>query len=335
MIVENMLQTIEGLFRRANYEIMSFYKVGSKKNKFCFDLLAKKDDKLYTVKLFSNIDNVNDEMIKEIKILSSLLNSKPILIGIKNRYEKLKDNTIYVREDLPFININTLENILTKNLFPHVLAKRGGGIVFLDGRLMKTLREQKNITRKELSEELGVTKRTICAYETETMRPSEKIGQKIMKLLEDGSLFRKINVLEWNLRFTIDQKELFSEEELNEFESHLNEVLDDIGLSSYWYKKGVVPFKLSLYSEFRKDKNEIYPVFSGISDEEHKINTHQLQCLKMFTQLLSKKALLIVDNTIRIPRVLSQNKIPVIRINVLEKMDDENDFIEFIQESEE
>ncbi|MHA1150218.1 MAG: helix-turn-helix domain-containing protein [Promethearchaeota archaeon] len=332
-MIKQAIQKVDQMFKRANYETMNFVSMGAKKPKFCFDLLAKKGDNFYCIKIFSNIDNLNEKIIKEIKALSTLLKSIPILIGLKNRYEILKDNAIYVRDDLPFITMNTLDNIIQNNLFPHILARRGGGVVFLDGKLMKTLREEKNISRKELSEELNVTKRTICAYENESMRPSEKVAQKIIGLLENASLFRKINVLEWNIKFTINKDELFGSEHHSEFENYLYGVLKDIGLSSYWYKQGVVPFKLTLFSSNEvAGKNQVYPIFSSTSEEDQKINAIQLEALAKFSKILAKKAILIVDNTIRIPDVLLRNKIPVIRIKSLEKLDGEDEFIEFIQE---
>jgi putative transcriptional regulator len=252
------------------------------------------------------------------------------LIGIRNRYQKLDDNTIYVREGLPFITLNTFENIMNEQ-HPYILARRGGGIVFLDGKLMKIIREKKSITRKELSDILGVTKRTICSYENESMHPSEKIAEKINNLLENNDLFKKINLFGWTIKDSIDQEEI---SELGEFESHIQDIIEDIGLSSYWYKKGSVPFKLSLYSQSDQIKfNGFYPLFSGISDEQGKVNEMSFKCLNIFTKLFQKTSLFIIDNNIKIPEPFKQAKIPIVKIKNLEKVDDEKEFIELIQES--
>jgi len=264
-----------------------------------------------------------------------LLKSKPILIGIRNRYQELEDNTIYIREGLPFITLTTLKNIINKDLYPYILARRGGGIMFLNGNVMKLIREKHSISRKELSELLGVTKRTVCAYENESMRPSEKIANKISDILNNQAIFRKINLFDWNFQFEIDQKESQEDIDLNPFESHLQEVLDDIGISSYWYKKSTIPFKLSLYSNIpdEKDESSFYPLFSGVSEENKKINELSFKCLKMFTELFHANSLFIVNNDIKIPDSLKNIKIPIVRIRKLEKVDDEAEFIDLIQES--
>ena len=153
-MTETILNKINEILKKADFETLFLDEYSNKKSKFCFDILVKKEDSIFSVKLISNIDNISPEIIDDIKSLSLLLNSKPLLIGVRNRYQKLEDNTIYIREGLPFITLNTLENILTRNKYPYILAKRGGGVVFLNGALMKEFREQHLISRKELSEKL-------------------------------------------------------------------------------------------------------------------------------------------------------------------------------------
>ncbi len=334
-MTNTVIEKIDDLLKKANFETLKIGNFASRtKTKFCFDLLVKKDAQVFSVKIFPNIDNLNPDLIRDIKQLSFILKSKPLLIGIRNRYQKLEDNTIYVREGLPFITLNTFEKILTKNIFPYILARRGGGVVFLDGTLMKTLREKQLITRKELSERLGVTKRTVSAYENESMRPSDQIAVKILKILENNEIFKKINVFKWNIKSHQEDIDLLEEKELNDFESHVQTIVNDIGLSSYWYKKGSIPFKLSLFSSIDKIEQEgFYPLFSAISEEQRKINQMNFQCLKMFNELFHKTALFIVNNDVRIPVSIKKDDIHIVKIKNLEEIDDEEDFIELIQES--
>lgn len=335
--MEKVIQGLEMLFKKNNYEVLAFHDLIKKKNKFCFDFLVKKSNLFYLIKVFPNIDNIKESMLEDIKALCQLLNCQPILIGIKNRYNALDENTIYLREGLPFISSETIHTILNNDSYPYSLSRKGGRVVFLDGNLMKNLREQKSITRKEMAEKLEVTKRTVSAYENEKMHPSEAIGKRILELLDDNSLFKKINIFEWSLKFSIDQKDLFDNVELNPFESQLKGIIDDIGLSSYWYNKGQVPFKLSLYSSIdspeNKEKMNIYPLFSEISSEKDKLNKLNLKSFMEFTNLFRKQGFLIVDNNFRIPDLV-KNKIPIIKIKRLEKLDSEEEFIDLIQDSE-
>ena len=53
----------------------------------------------------------------------------------------------------------------------------------------------------------------------------------------------------------------------------------------------------------------------------------------MFTEFFHTNSLFIVNNDIKIPDSLKKIKIPIVRIRNLEKLDDEAEFIDLIQES--
>lgn len=332
LTIDNIIQKVASLLREAHFETFHFEEP-TKRIKFCFDILVKKDNSIFLVKVFPNIDNLNESVIENIKLLSVLLNSKPLLIGIKNRYQNLEDNTIYIRGELPFITFKTLENVLKEQKYPHILARRGGGVIFLDGDLMKSLREQKSISRKEISDKLGVTKRTLCSYENETMRPSQKIADKILQILDDKSIFRKINVFEWQIKVNFIQEESSQKRDLTDFESHLQDIFEDIGVSTIWYKKGQLPFELSISSNnyALNAGEEFYPVLSGLSQETTKVSKLNLHHLSSFAEFFHKNAFFIVNNDFKI----SDNKIgvPVIKLKDLEKMDTEKDLVEIFEES--
>lgn len=333
--MEKILQKIEQLLKNANFEIFSF-NFSSKRQNYCYDFIVKKNDLVFIVKVFSNIDNIDDDMLKGIKLLSKILKSKPLLIGVRNRYQKLEDNTIYLRDDLPFITITTLENVLKQQLYPFILARRGGGVVFLDGELMKEIREEKKISRKELSEKIGVTKRTLCSYESENMRPSMEVAEKIETVLETDSFFRNINVLDWRFEFNFKKEGVEKDQELNPFEEHIQNIINDIGIESYWYKKGRFPFEMLISS---KDldlnyESHFYPLFSEVSNIKEKLKKINLNNLRIFSKLFHKHSLWIIEDNLEVPKLFTKEKIPVIKIKHLEKIDDEKEFINLVQGSE-
>ncbi|MEJ2248318.1 MAG: helix-turn-helix domain-containing protein [Candidatus Lokiarchaeota archaeon] len=330
-MTDKIIQRINKLLIESGYQTFVFDSE-SQRALFCFDLIVKKDDLVFIVKIFSNIDNIDNEMIEGLKTLSSLLKSKPLLIGKKNRYQTLEKNTIYIRNGLPFITIETLENIIQQDLYPYILARRGGNVIFLDGELMRALREKKKISRKELSEKLGVARRTVCSYESGNMRPSQEMAERISNILGSESLFRNINVFEWH--FDVNFQEIDTELDLTPFQEHLKDVIEDIGIRGFFYRHGYMPFDLSLISKSQKTEpfEGIYPVLSGISEEIKRITIKKLQSLCNFTQLFHRKGLFIVENDFKLPDNLDSQNIPFVKIKILEKIDDETEFINFIKE---
>ncbi|MFO8017139.1 MAG: helix-turn-helix domain-containing protein [Promethearchaeia archaeon] len=335
--MEKIVEKANNLLKQLNYHTFTFI---GEQSKFCFDLLVKKGNYILMLKVFSNIDNIDKEEIENIKSLSILLKSKPVLIGIRNRYQKLDDSTIYVRYGLPFITYTTFKRILTKNQYPHILARRGGGVIYLDGDLMKNIRSEKRISRKELSEELGVAKRTVFSYENEKMRPSKEIANKILNILEESSIFRRINVFEWHMKFDLSQEIFHKKQELSEFKAHLQNIINDIGISSLWYEQGNAPFEVTMYSsdyiskgednKSGKRKRNFYPLFSGVSDDAQRVKDINIEALNMFTRLFNKKGIFIVDNDFKLPDNYLK-KLPFIKIKQLDKIDTEEEFIDFIK----
>lgn len=332
-MIEDIKTHITDLFREADFETLYLDNSAESSFRYCFDALVKRDNKIFLVKVFKNIDNLNDSVMEGIKNLSLLLNSKPILVGIKNRYQKLDENTIYIRNELPFISLQTLKNILKTKKFPHILARRGGGVVFLDGELVKKLREDKNISRKDLSEQIEVAKRTVCSYENETMRPSEEMADKILNILKDESIYRKINLFEWQVKVSFAEKEHMRGQDLTDFESHLKDVFDDIGMNTFWYKKGLTPFEFSISSQnyvLDSDKT-FYPLFSGLSEQNDKVSKMNLKRLIDFAQAVHKNAIFIVNNEFKVPDIFKRVKIPILKMKNLEKIDNEDEFKDFFQ----
>ena len=331
----NLLQGLETLFKKNNYEVIAFHSLLNKKNKFNLDFIAKKNNLVYLVKLFSNIDNISEAVIKNIILLCRLLNCKPILIGLKNRYQTLEDGTIYLREGLPFISSGTLSAIVNNNIYPSSLSRKGGKVIFLDGNLLKTLREEKNLSRKEISEKLEITKRTFCSYENESMRPSQKIAEKILEIFDDKSIFRNINVFEWQVKVNFTQEDSSKKRDLTDFESHLQDIFEDIGVSTIWYKKGQVPFEISISSKnyLLNPEDDFYPVFSGLSEENTKVSKSNLQNLTTFAKIFHKNAFFIVNNDFKISDVFHKTGVQVVKLKELEKIDTEEDFVEFFEET--
>lgn len=323
------LERLEDLLNSNGFMIFSS---NSTKEKFCFDLIAKKRDILLVLRILSNIDNISEEILEEMKFFSKLVNAVPILIGEKNRRIKLEDFTIYVRKNLPIVNFKTFESVIKDNLYPYILSKRGGGAIFLDGSRLKLLREEKEVSRKEFSEMVGITKRSLCSYERGLMNTSVETAKKMQEIL-DVSIIKKINLLKWN--FQVNLEELFQQDvEKSEFDEVIEGVLQDIGFSTFWNKRNLNPYDLFITSKNEKSeesKDSFFPVCSSINDKAEKLSELKLSNLMKISTILDKIYLHFVDNTFKKSSITSK-KLPIIRLKELESIDDVERFKNFIKE---
>ncbi|GAH08623.1 unnamed protein product, partial [marine sediment metagenome] len=69
LMTSTVIEQINNLLKKANYETFLLESFATTKSKFCFDLIVKKDDQIFSVKVFPNIDNLNPDLISDIKSL--------------------------------------------------------------------------------------------------------------------------------------------------------------------------------------------------------------------------------------------------------------------------
>jgi len=78
----------------------------------CFDMAARKKLLLILLKVLVNIDSINESHVQEIKKVSNTFLASPIIVGVKSKTTKLKEDVVYERHGLPAIGIETLKNIV-------------------------------------------------------------------------------------------------------------------------------------------------------------------------------------------------------------------------------
>ena len=130
-----------------------------------FDLAARKGDVLIFCKVLYNIDGLNEETAREMKSLARYLGGTAVLIGAKTRDQMLEDSVVYMRYDIPAVNVQTLYDYFVEDVPPLVSAAPGGLYVSIDGDVLKEARKRTAMSLGALATELGVSRRTISKYE--------------------------------------------------------------------------------------------------------------------------------------------------------------------------
>jgi len=90
----------------------------------CFDLLARKQDKILLIKVLEDANAVNKVHVNEMNVVSSYVNAVPVIIAEKAG-DKLEDNILYTRFNLYTLNFITFVNSI-KNKFPFVKRTQAG-----------------------------------------------------------------------------------------------------------------------------------------------------------------------------------------------------------------
>jgi putative transcriptional regulator len=159
--------------------------------KGCFDLLARKEEKIILIKAVEDANSLNQESVEEMKKISSCVDATPLILTEKSG-NKLENNIVYSRFGVFTINLTTFCNALKQKL-PFVKSGKAGLTASIDGKKLKGRREEEGMSLKELSRKIGVSKRMITDYENYNSEMMLKNAWKLYDLF-GTEVFKQINV---------------------------------------------------------------------------------------------------------------------------------------------
>jgi len=194
----------ETILKDINHLLVSYgYKTSNIYDRSCFDILARKNNVLIILKILVNIDSLTAMQAEELSKISGTFLASPIIIGLKSKHHYLEDDVVYERHEIPVISPQTLCDIIVNNMHPEILAKRGGYYVKINGSLLKQLREQKNLSLKELADLSHVSRETIYKYEQGNSQTYPETAIMLEEVL-NKPITLSINLLESEQKNTLD-----------------------------------------------------------------------------------------------------------------------------------
>lgn len=131
----------------------------------CFDMIARRDLILLLLKVLINVDGFSNQQAQEIKRLAQTFLASPLIVGFKSKTEPLEEDVLYERHGIPVVAPETLRNMVVDEVYPEILADRGGYYVKIDGDIIKEVREKHNLSLKDLADLAHVSRETIYKYE--------------------------------------------------------------------------------------------------------------------------------------------------------------------------
>jgi len=157
-----LIEGVRGILAKAGFYVSKPIVMRS----ISFDIVARRDETLLIIKVLSNVDAFSKENAEEIKVLAEALQASPLLIGEKSGSGDIEEGIVYSRFGVPIISIETLSDYLLEGVPPFIFAAPGGLYVRLDSELLRSIREERNISLGTLAEVAGVSRRTIKMYES-------------------------------------------------------------------------------------------------------------------------------------------------------------------------
>jgi len=157
----------------------------------CFDLFARKEEKIMLIKLIQDANSLKQESIEEMKRIAGCIDATPLIITEKSGNE-LEDNVVYSRFGAYTLNKITFRNSLKQKL-PFVKSGRAGLTVNVHGKNLRNIREDYEMSLNDVSRKIGVSKRMIINYENSNSEMDVRKAWKLYDLF-GKEVFNKIDI---------------------------------------------------------------------------------------------------------------------------------------------
>ncbi len=220
-----------------------------------FDVIARKDDKLFVVRVSINADSSQIKDAKELKVLCEAIDASPLYISLLGGQKKLKKGVVYSRKGIPLITPETLKDMILEGVPPYVFSAPGGFYVKMDSEILEKARKEKKISLNKLADIGGVSRKAIQKYE-DGMGADLEVALKLEEFLGED-LILPINPFE---KEDSDEEYPESLENYSKLERSIFESLRSIG-----YK--IVPTCKCPFEAVTEDDDTV--ILSGIESEKN------------------------------------------------------------------
>ncbi len=174
---DQVLLQINKLLSNHGFETSNIY------DRSCFDMVARRELLLLLLKVLINVDGLSNIHAQEIKKVAQTFLGSPLIVGLKSKTEPLEEDVVYERHGIPVIAPETLRNMVVDEVYPEILADRGGYFVPIDGNVIKEIREKENLSLKDLADIAHVSRETIYKYEHGIVRACPETAMILESIL--------------------------------------------------------------------------------------------------------------------------------------------------------
>lgn len=249
-----------------------------------FDLVARRDNSLLIIKVLTNIDAFPEEVAKELRVLSVLLQGCPLLIGERSSVGFLEEDVVYDRFGIKAITTQTLTNHFLEGIPLSVYAAPGGLYVNLDNEKLSRLRREQNVSLGSFARYVRVSRKTVQMYE-EGMNAQVEVATRIEEFF-GRDMTTSIDILGPPPRQKKESATIRGDPAtLHEFQREIFSLLQHVGYT-------ITPMERCPFEAVSQDKKDVLLTGVGIYDKKLQ---KRAQIVSSISKITEKHAVLITD----------------------------------------
>jgi putative transcriptional regulator len=284
----------------------------------CFDLVARRGERLILVKVLSNIDSLTKEDAVALQQVAFFFNATALVVGEKARRGVLEEGTVYKRYGVYTVTPPSFNSVTADGESPREFVQRGGRFVAIDGAKLREARTYRKMTKEQLAECVEVSTRAILAYEKEEMDVSSDVAERLEKVLETD-LTIPIDILRKPVgRKHLDRPRL--PKDIPDIEKRVNEFFERLGMKVLWTDRA--PFHVAA-------KEPGPPLLTGIGSLKSLTLHKRVEILKSVSKVAESSAMIVVEEGKAEKQV---SELPVIKQLELDGIDKPSELMKIIEE---
>ena len=287
----------------------------------CFDVVARKDDKIILIKTLANIDAFKKDDAIVLQLVAQFFDAIPLIVGKTTRRGTLDDGVVYKRYGVPTIAPHSFERMIVEEQQPRQFIQRGGRFVSIDGEKLKEVRLSLNMTQEELADCIQVSARAVLAYEKNEMAVSVEAADKLERELKTD-LIIPVDLLS-SVAIPDEQPQTAASIENLDLAQRVKDFFEKLEMSVLWTDRA--PFHVIA-------KEEGPPLMTGVGSIKSKALKKRVEILKSVSEVTESDAVLIVEEG-KTEQTVSD--LPVIRQLELEDIDEPHKLKKIISERSE
>ncbi|MFW9863647.1 MAG: transcriptional regulator [Candidatus Thorarchaeota archaeon] len=287
----------------------------------CFDVVARKDNKIILIKTLANIDALKKDDAIVLQLVAQFFDAIPLIVGKTTRRGTLDDGVVYKRYGVPTIAPHSFERMIVEEQQPRQFIQRGGRFVSIDGEKLKEVRLSLNMTQEELADCIQVSARAVLAYEKNEMAVSVEAADKLERELKTD-LIIPVDLLS-SVAIPDEQPQTAASIENLDLAQRVKDFFEKLEMSVLWTDRA--PFHVIA-------KEEGPPLMTGVGSIKSKALKKRVDILKSVSEVTESDAVLIVEEG-KTEQAVSD--LPVIRQLELEDIDEPHKLKKIINERSE
>ena len=223
----DLIEYIRESLQKQGFSVTGEHFLGSS----IFDIAAKRDDLVYLIKVLFNVDSLKANISLDMRVLAKPLEALPLLIGKVCNSGPLEDEVVYMRHSISTMTERTFLEYASEESLPLIYAAPGGFYARMDGRILKKLREERNISISTLAGVARVSRKAITLYESEVMGANIDVVTRIEAFLDAP------------LTLPVDLEDLLGDDVVRERVMHntkIFEILRELGYNVSTFKRSPI-----------------------------------------------------------------------------------------------